>query len=121
MKALTEVLSDYLHYWHLSSRKFTSKLMSATELGNNVCYRMQELTEVLSDYLHYWHLSSRKFTWEIMSATGVRSVMIQFEKIYNKSQRGKFRWAMEIAGPDYVFQCGLTNISEAWAEITYIK
>ncbi|GIY67306.1 DNA topoisomerase 1 [Caerostris extrusa] len=28
---------------------------------------------------------------------------VPIEKIYNKSQRDKFRWAIEIAGPDYVF------------------
>ncbi|XP_071448202.1 DNA topoisomerase I, mitochondrial isoform X2 [Hetaerina americana] len=28
---------------------------------------------------------------------------VQIEKIYNKTQREKFRWAIDMAGPDYVF------------------
>lgn len=28
---------------------------------------------------------------------------VPIEKIYNKTQRDKFRWAIDMAGPDYVF------------------
>ena len=28
---------------------------------------------------------------------------VPIEKVYNKTQREKFRWAIEMAGPDYVF------------------
>ena len=28
---------------------------------------------------------------------------VPLEKVYNKTQREKFRWAIEMAGPDYVF------------------
>ncbi|GIY54932.1 DNA topoisomerase I [Caerostris extrusa] len=40
---------------------------------------------------------------EIESGKQCKSVMFQIEQIYNKSQRDKFKWAIEIAGPDYVF------------------
>lgn len=28
---------------------------------------------------------------------------VPIEKIYNKTQRDKFRWAIDMAGPEYVF------------------
>lgn len=28
---------------------------------------------------------------------------IPIEKVYNKTQRSKFRWAIDMAGPDFVF------------------
>ncbi|GIY62723.1 DNA topoisomerase 1, partial [Caerostris extrusa] len=40
---------------------------------------------------------------EIESGKQCKRCDVPIEKIYNKSQRDKFRWAIEIAGPDYVF------------------
>ena len=56
--------------------------------------------------LHYiwsytaWHIIVQCF-WYLGSRCKKHSVPI--EKIYNKTQRDKFRWAIDMAGPDYVF------------------
>jgi len=40
----------------------------------------------------FWYLGSR-----------CKKHNVPIEKIYNKTQRDKFRWAIDMAGPDYVF------------------
>jgi len=40
----------------------------------------------------FWYLGSR-----------CKKHSVPIEKIYNKTQRDKFRWAIDMAGPDYVF------------------
>lgn len=41
----------------------------------------------------------------IMSFRGCRckKYEVPIEKIYNKTQRDKFRWAIDMAGPEFVF------------------
>ena len=38
-----------------------------------------------------------------ISVAWVKKYDVPIEKVYNKTQREKFRWAIDMAGPDYVF------------------
>ena len=38
-----------------------------------------------------------------ISVAWVKKYEVPIEKVYNKTQREKFRWAIDMAGPDYVF------------------
>lgn len=39
----------------------------------------------------------------LLSTNRCKKYDVPIEKIYNKTQRDKFRWAIDMAGPDYVF------------------
>ena len=38
-----------------------------------------------------------------ISVAWVKKYDVPIEKVYNKTQREKFRWAIDMAGPDYKF------------------
>ena len=38
-----------------------------------------------------------------ISVAWCKKMDVPIEKVYNKTQREKFRWAIEMAGPEYVF------------------
>jgi len=38
-----------------------------------------------------------------ISVAWCKKFNVPIEKIYNKTQRDKFRWAIDMAGPEYIF------------------